>query len=66
MTIDPKSTVLVIHDRKEGKPFAVTVTHKPSKTSCTGEGPTLDDAKAAANAQLETWITAHAQPAGVM
>lgn len=62
-TIDPKALTMVVHNRNEGDPVVVTITHKPTKKSGTGRGDRMDLAIEAAKLELERAMAGDPNPA---
>jgi hypothetical protein len=54
--IRPRDVVLSFAPHEEGKPYVVRLRHKPSNLTAEGTGPTYDEAKAQAEAELQTQV----------
>lgn len=54
--IRPRDVVLSFAPHEDGKPYVVKLRHKPTNLQAEATGPTYDEAKAAAERDLETQV----------
>jgi hypothetical protein len=63
IAIAPRDVRVAYADRREGDPYTVTLTHKPTGKSVTAHGPTLEGVRAVAADMLQAALEGRTLPA---